>query len=45
MTSALLFTRDCIFYSVNVSLVPVECAFNMIESELVRRGVRLYPAE
>ena len=45
MTSALLFTRDCIFYSVNVSLVPVECAFTFIESELVRRGIQLYPAE
>jgi hypothetical protein len=39
MTSALLLARDCIIYSVNVWLVPVECAFNMIESELVRRGV------
>ncbi len=45
MTPALLFTRDCIFYSVNVSLVPVECAFTFIESELVRRGIQLYPAE
>ena len=43
MTSALLLARDCIIYSVNVWLVPVECAFNMIESELVRRGVQLYP--
>ena len=43
MTSALLLARDRIVYSVNVWLVPVECAFNMIESELVRRGVQLYP--
>ena len=43
MTPALLLARDCIIYSVNVWLVPVECAFNMIESELVRRGVQLYP--
>ena len=43
MTPALLLVRDCIIYSVNVWLVPVECAFNMIESELVRRGVQLYP--
>ena len=43
MTSALLLARDCIVYSVNVWLVPVECAFNMIESELVRRGVQLDP--
>ncbi|MBR0825700.1 hypothetical protein JQ596_09130 [Bradyrhizobium manausense] len=41
MTSALLFTRDCIIYWVNVWLAPVECAFDMIESELVRRGVEL----
>ena len=25
MTSALLLARDCIIYSVNVWLVPVEC--------------------
>ena len=43
MTSALLFTRDCII--VNIWLVPVECAFTFVESELVRRGVQLYPAE
>ena len=45
MTAALLIARDCIIYSVNVWLVPVVCAFNIIESELVRRGVQLYPAE
>ena len=45
MTSALLLARDCIIYSVNVWLVPVECAFNIIESEVVRRGVQLYPPE
>ena len=45
MTSALLLARDCIIYSVNVWLVPVEFAFNIIEAELVRRGARLYPAE
>ena len=28
MTPALLLARDCIIYSVNVWLVPVECAFN-----------------
>jgi uncharacterized membrane protein YkoI len=39
MTSALLLARDCIIYSVNVWLVPVECVFDMIESELARRGV------
>jgi hypothetical protein len=45
MTSALLLVRDCIIYSVNVWLVPVECAFDMIESELVRRGVDLDAVE
>ena len=44
MTSALLLVR-IIIYSVNVWLIPVECAFNIIKSELVRRGVQLYPAE
>ena len=44
MTSALLLARDCIVYSVNVWLVPVECPFNMIESDLVRRGAQLYPS-
>jgi hypothetical protein len=43
MTPALLLVRDCIVYSVNVWLVPVEYAFNMIEAELVRRGAQLYP--
>jgi hypothetical protein len=41
MTPALLLSRDCIIYWVNVWLAPVECAFDMIESELVRRGVAL----
>ncbi|MBR1156925.1 hypothetical protein [Bradyrhizobium sp. JYMT SZCCT0428] len=45
MTSALLLARDCIIYSVNVWLVPVELAFNLIESELVRRGIQPYPTE
>jgi len=45
MTPTLLLVRDCIIHSVNVWLIPVECAFNIIESELVRRGVQLYPAE
>jgi hypothetical protein len=45
MTSALLLARDCIINSVKVWLVPIECTFNVIESELVRRGVQLYPTE
>lgn len=45
MTPALLFARDCIIYSVNVWLLPVECVFNIIESELARRGIQLYPPE
>ena len=41
MTPALLLARDCIIYWVKVWLAPVECAFDTIESELVRRGVDL----
>ena len=41
MTPALLIARDSIIYWVNVWLVPVECAFDMIESELCQRGVKL----
>ena len=41
MTPALLLARHCIIYWVNVWLAPVECAFDLIESELVRRGVEL----
>ena len=39
MTPALLLARDFIIYWVNVWLASVECMFDMIESELVRRGV------
>jgi hypothetical protein len=45
MTPALLLARDCIIYWVNVWLTPVECMFDMIESELIRRGVELEGAE
>ena len=45
MTTALLLARDCIICWVNVWLAPVECAFDLIESELVRRGVELEAAE
>lgn len=41
MTSNLLLVRNCIICWVNVWLAPVECIFDMIESELVRRGVAL----
>jgi len=41
MTPALRLARDCIIYWVNVWLAPVECAFDMIESELQRREVEL----
>jgi hypothetical protein len=37
--------RDGIIYWVNVWLAPVECMFDMIESELVSRGVALEGAE
>ena len=39
MIPALLIARDCIIYWVNVWIAPVECVFNVIESELARRGV------
>ena len=45
MTAALLLARGCIIYSVNVWLAPVECMFDMIESELVRRGIALEGVE
>jgi hypothetical protein len=45
MTSDLLLARDCIICWVNVWLAPVECMFDMIESELVRRGVALEGVE
>lgn len=41
MTSALLVARDCIICWLNVWLAPVECVFDMIESEIVRRGIEL----
>jgi hypothetical protein len=41
MTPALLFARDCIICWVNVWLAPVEYTFDMIESELERRGIDL----
>ncbi|MGY8706782.1 hypothetical protein RAD16_13665 [Bradyrhizobium sp. 18BD] len=39
MTPALLIARDCITCWVNVWIAPVECVFEVIESELARRGV------
>jgi hypothetical protein len=39
MTPALLIARDCIIYWVNFWIAPVEYVFDMIESELARRGV------
>ncbi|WP_407187222.1 hypothetical protein [Bradyrhizobium centrosematis] len=39
MTPVLLIARTCIIYWVNVWIVPVEYAFDMIESELARRGI------
>ena len=41
MTPVLLLARDCIILWVNVRLAPVEYAFDIIESELDRRGVDL----
>ena len=45
MTSDLLLARDCIICWVTLWLAPVECMFDMIESELVRRGVALEGVE
>ncbi|WP_275198930.1 hypothetical protein [Bradyrhizobium sp. CSA207] len=41
MTQGLLLARDCIICWVTVWLAPVESIFDMIESELDRRGVAL----
>ena len=41
MTPALLLARDLIICWVNVSLVPVEFTFDIIEAELQRRGINL----
>lgn len=45
MTSTLLIARDCIVYGVHLWLAPVECVFDMIEAELVRRGIALDEVE
>jgi hypothetical protein len=45
MTPILLLSRDCIIYWVSVWIAPVECVFNMIESELERRGIALEHAD
>lgn len=45
MTTALLLARGGIIYWVNVWLAPVECVFDMIESELARRGVEFEAAD
>jgi hypothetical protein len=45
MTSGLLLARECIVCWVAVCLAPVESIFDMIESELVRRGVALEGVE
>ena len=41
MTATLLLARDCIIYGVHLWLAPVECVFDMIEAELVSRGIAL----
>ena len=41
MMPPLLLARDLIICWVNVSLVPVEFTFDMIEAELQRRGIDL----
>ena len=44
MTQALLLARHFIIYWVNVSLAPVELTYDMVEAELLRRGVDLLRA-
>ncbi|SFJ44877.1 hypothetical protein [Bradyrhizobium sp. Gha] len=39
MTPALLIARGCIIHWVNAWIAPVEYVFDMIDSELERRGV------
>ncbi|WP_198024772.1 hypothetical protein [Bradyrhizobium sp. Cp5.3] len=39
MTPLLLLSRDCIIYWVNIWIAPVEYVFDLIESELERRGI------
>jgi len=41
MTPSLLFARDFIIHWVNFWVAPVEFTFDMIESELERRGIDL----
>ena len=41
MTEALILARDFIICWLNVSLAPVEFAYDIIEAELQRRGVDL----
>ncbi|MDH6260444.1 hypothetical protein [Bradyrhizobium sp. BR13661] len=45
MTPMLLLSRHCIIYWVNVWIAPIECAFDLIESELERRGMALELAD
>jgi hypothetical protein len=45
MTSDLLLARDCIICWVTIWLAPVESMFDVIETELVRRGVVLEGVE
>ncbi|WP_168195377.1 hypothetical protein [Bradyrhizobium sp. NAS80.1] len=41
MTPLLLLSRDCFICWVNIWIAPVECVFDLIESELAHRGVVL----
>ncbi|WFU23008.1 hypothetical protein QA649_33740 [Bradyrhizobium sp. CB1717] len=45
MTPMLLLSRDCIICWVNIWIAPIECAFDLIESELARRGIALEAAD
>jgi len=39
MTPALLYARAFIIEWVKIWLAPIECTFDVIEAELVRRGI------
>ncbi|WP_167351831.1 hypothetical protein [Bradyrhizobium tropiciagri] len=41
MTPMLLLSRDCIICWVSIWIAPIECVFDLIESELARRGIPL----
>ncbi|WP_168193412.1 hypothetical protein [Bradyrhizobium sp. NAS96.2] len=45
MTPMLLLSRDCIICLVSIWIAPIECVFDLIKSELARRGIPLEAAD